>query len=69
MLISLFVWVLLIGWRFEEASCTAWLLLLHHGNNVCDELERSVKEMVVVADFSSLSPVIRVAQLIEALRY
>jgi hypothetical protein len=44
-------------------------LLLHEGITVCDELARSGKEMVVVAYFSSLSPIIRVAQLVEALRY
>jgi hypothetical protein len=43
-------------------------LLLHGGITVCDGLERSEKEMVVVAYFISLSPTIRVAQLVEALR-
>jgi hypothetical protein len=65
MLIPLFVWVLLIGWRFDGASCAAWLLL-NDRINVCDELE---KEMVVATYFSSISPVIRLAQLIVALRY
>jgi hypothetical protein len=50
------------------------LLLLHklppHEDiTVCDELERSEKEMVVVAYFSSLSPIIRVALLVEVLSY
>jgi len=44
-------------------------LLLRDGITVYDELERSEKEMIVVAYFISLSPTIRVAQLVEALRY
>jgi hypothetical protein len=44
-------------------------LLLRDGITVCDELESSEKEMIVVAYFISLSPTIRAVQLVESLRY